>query len=92
MTTGKKALDYLNNCEVFFSDKSEDEDNQKLESAQIFIQTPVNCNGINRNIDSVYKNVADRDASLLSGNQLLECNVLEMKLRNLKVERGKNDE
>ena len=79
----------MDNCEVFFSDKSEDKDNQKLKSAQIFIQPPVNCNGINHDIDSVYKNVAYRDASLLSGNQLLECNVLEMKLRNFKVVRGK---
>ena len=58
MATGKKksytlseALDYLDNLEVSSSDESEDEDNGKLKSAQIFIQPPVNCNDVNSNID-----------------------------------------
>ena len=99
MTTGKKksytfneVLDYLDNYEVSFSDKSEDEDNQKLKSAQIFIQPPVNCNGIKRDIDSIHENVAHRDASVLGGNKLLGCNLLEVKLTDLKVVRGNNNE
>ena len=48
MVTGKKksyilneALDYLDNLEVSSSDKSKDEDDGKLKSANIFIQPPV---------------------------------------------------
>ena len=99
MATGKKksytlseALDYLDNLEVSSSDESKDEDDRKLKSAQIFIQPPVNCNDMNSDIDSGDENVADGDASVLSGNQLLGCAVLEMKLTNAKVVRGNDDE
>ena len=99
MATGKKkdytlseALDYLDNLEVSSSDESKDEDYKKLKSAQIFIQPPVNCNDLNSDIDSGDENVADGDASVLSGNQLLECAVFEMKLTNGKVVRGNDDE
>ena len=47
---------------------------------------------MNTNIDSWDENVADGDASDLSGNQLLGCAALEMKLTNAKVVRGNNDE
>ena len=43
-------------------------------------------------IDSGNENVANGDASVLSGNQLLECTVLEMKLTNAKVVRGNDGE
>ena len=50
MATGKKkrytlskAFDYLDNLEVSSSDEFEDEDDDKLISAQIFIQNTVNC-------------------------------------------------
>ena len=99
MATGKKkiytlseALDYLDNLEVSSSDESEDEDDEKLKSAQIFIQPPVNCNDMNSDIDSGEENVADGDARVSSGNQLLGCAVLEMKLTKGKVVRGNDDE
>ena len=38
------------------------------------------------------ENVAEGDASVLSGNQLLGCAVLEMKLISAKVVRGNDDE
>ena len=37
-----EAFDYLDNVELSSSDESKDEDNEKLKSAQIFIQPPVN--------------------------------------------------
>ena len=58
-------------------------------------QAPVNCNDVNSDIDSGDENVVDGDVSVFSGNQLLGCAVLEMKLTNSKVVRGdeenKND-
>ena len=66
-----EALDYLDNLEVSSSDESEDVDDEIGKSAQIFIQPPVNCNDMNSDIDSGNENVADGDASVLSGNQLL---------------------
>ena len=47
---------------------------------------------MNTNIDSRDEIVADRDASVLSGNQLLVCDVLEIKLTNAKVVRSNDDE
>ena len=47
---------------------------------------------MNSDIDSGDENVAYGDASVLSGNQLLGCAVLEMKLTNAKVVRGNDDE
>ena len=47
---------------------------------------------MNSDIDSGNEIVADGDASFLSGNQLLGCVVLEMKLINAKVVRGNDDE
>ena len=89
MATGKKksytlseALDYFDNLEVFSSDESEDKDYEKLKSAQIFIQPPVDCNNMNSDIDSGDENVADGDVSVLSDNQLLGFYLLEMKLTN----------
>ena len=38
------------------------------------------------------ENVAEGDASVLSGNQLLGCAVLEMKLISAKLVRGNDDE
>ena len=76
-----EALDNLNNLEVPSSDESEDEDDEQLKSAQVFIQPPINCN----DIESRDENVADGVASVLSGNQLLGCAVLKMKLTNDKV-------
>ena len=90
--TLKEALDYLHNLEDSSSDESKDEDNEKLKWAQIFIQSPVNWNDMNSDIDSGDENVANGDASVLSGNQLLGCAVLEMKLTSGKVVRGNNDE
>ena len=59
MATGKKknytlseARDYFDNLEVSSSDESEDEDDEKLKPAQIFMQPPVNCNDINSDIGS----------------------------------------
>ena len=94
MATGKKksytlseAFNDLDNLEVSSSDESEDEDNKKLKSAQIFIQPPVNCSDMKSD-----ENVADGYVSVLSGNQLLRCAALEMKLTNGKVVRGNDDE
>ena len=99
MATGNKniytlneALDHLENLEVFSSDESENEDDGKLKSAQFLIQPPINCSDINSDIDSGDENVADWDASVLSGNQLLGCAVLGMKLTNAKVVRGNDEE
>ena len=47
---------------------------------------------MNSDIDSGDKNVADKDVNVLSGNQLLGCAVLEMKLTNGKVVRGNDDD
>ena len=47
-----EALDYLDNLEVSFRDESKVEDEEKLKSAIIFFQPRVNCNGMNKNIDS----------------------------------------
>ena len=87
MVTGKKkscilneALDYLDNLEVSSSHESKDKDERKLKSAKNFIQPPVNCSDLNS------------DLSVLSGNQLLGCAVLEINLTNAKVVRGNNDE
>ena len=87
-----KLLDYLDNLQVFSSKESEDENNEKLKSAQIFIQLPVNCNDMNSGINSGDENTADGDVSVLSGNQLLGCVVLEMKLTNSKVVTRNYDE
>ena len=99
MATGQKksytlseALGYLDDLEVSSSDESKDEDNEKLKSAQVFIQPPVNCNDMNSDIDSGDENVAGREASVLSSNHLLGWAVLEMNLTNAKVVRGSNDE
>ena len=99
MATGRKksytlseAIDYLDNLEVSSSHESEDEHNRKLESALIFIQLPINCNDMNSDINSGDENVAVGDVSVLSGNQLLGCAVLEMKLTNGEVVRGNDDE
>ena len=46
---------------------------------------------MNSGIDSGDENVADGDASASTGNQLLGCPVLEMKLTNAKVVRGNDD-
>ena len=96
MATGKKKSytpkEELENLEVSPSDESEDEDNRKLKSAQIFIQPPVNCNDMNSDIDLGDENAVDGDASVLSGNQLLECAVLEMKLTIGKVVGDNDDE
>ena len=59
---------------------------------KISIHPPVNCSDMNSNIDSGDENIADGDASVLSGNQLLRCAVLEMKLTNIKVVKGNDDE
>ena len=47
---------------------------------------------MNSDIDSGDENVAYGDASVLSGNQLLGCVVLEMKLTNTKVAGGNDNE
>ena len=99
MATGKsksytlsETYDYLDNLEVSSSYKSEDEDNEKLKLAQIFIQPPVDCNDMNSDVELGDENVTDGDASVLSGNQLLGYAVSEMKLTNGKVVRGNCDE
>ena len=89
--TLSEALDYLDNLEVSSCDESEDEDNGKPKSAQIFIQPPVNCNDMDSDINSGDEKVAYGDASVLSSNQLLGCAVLEMKFKNTKVVRGGDD-
>ena len=82
----------MDNLEVSSSDKYKDEDNEKLKLAQIFIQPPANCNGMNSDIDSGDENAANRDASVFSGNQLVGCAVLEIKLTNSNAVRGNDDE
>ena len=47
---------------------------------------------MNSGIDSGDENVADGDVSVLSGNQLLGCAVLQQKLTNAKVVRGNDGE
>ena len=86
MATGKKngyilneALDYLDNLKVSSSDEAKDKDERKLKSAKNFIQPLVNCNDLNS------------DLSVLNGNQLLGCAVLEISLTNAKAVRGNND-
>ena len=90
--TPSESLDYLGNLEVSSGDESKDEDDRKLKSAQIFIQPPINCNKMNKDIHSGDENVVNGDASVFNGNWLPQCAVLEMKLRNAKVVGGNNDE
>ena len=47
---------------------------------------------MNSDIDSRDENIANWDTSGLSGNQLLGCAVLEMKLTNVKLVGGNDDE
>ena len=47
---------------------------------------------MNSDIDSGHENVADGDASVLSGNQLIGSAVLKTKLINDKEVRGDDDE
>ena len=81
----------MDNLEVS-SDESEDEDDEKLKSAQIFIHPPKNCNNMNSDIDSGVENLANGDASVFSGNHLLGFAVLEMKLTNGKEVIGNNND
>ena len=90
--TLSEAHVYLDHLKVSSSDESKDKVDEKLKSEQIFIQATVNCNGMNNNIDSGDENVANGNASVLSGNQLLGCAVLKMILINGNVVRDKNDE
>ena len=82
----------MHNLEVSSGDESEDEGDEKLKSAQIFIQPPVNCDDMKSDISWRDGNVANGDASVLSGNQLLGCAILEMKLTNGQVVRSNDDE
>ena len=90
MMTGKKKKYTLSETLDSFDDL--EVDNKKLKSLQIAIHLPVKSNDMNSDIDSGDENVADGDASFLSGNQLLGCAALEIKLTNGQVVRGKDDE
>ena len=86
--TGKKKKYTLSETLDSFDDL--EVDNKKLKSLQIAIHLPVKSNDMNSDIDSGDENVADGDASFLSGNQLLGCAAFI--ILTSQVVRGKDDE
>ena len=75
--TLSQALDYLDNLEV--SSDSEEESLGDLQSANIYLQPPLNSNRLSSDVDSGDENAAAADTSNLSGNQLLSSAILEIK-------------
>ena len=88
--TLSQALDYLDNLEV--SSDSEEESLGDLQSAKIYLQPPLNSNSPNSDIDSGDENTAAADTSNLSGNQLYNSAVLEIKCLSEKVIVGQSED
>ena len=82
--TLSQVLDYLDNLEV--SSDSEEKSLGDLQSAEIYLQSPLNSNRPSSDVDSGDENTAAAvDTSNLSGNQLLSSAVLEIKCSSGKV-------
>ena len=88
--TLSQALDYLDNRGV--SSDSEEESFGDLQSAKIYLQPPLNSNRPSSDVDSGDKNTAAADASNLSGNQLLNSVVLEIKCPSGEVIVGQSED
>ena len=88
--TLSQALDYLDNLEV--SSNSEEKYLGALQSAKIYLQSPLNSNRPSSDVDSGDENTAAADTSNLSGNQLLSSAVLEIKCPSGKVIVGQSED
>ena len=78
-----QALDYLDNLEV--SSDSEEESLGDLQSAKIYLQSPLNSNRPSSDVDSDDENTEAGDTNNLRSNQLLSSAVLEIKYPSGKV-------
>ena len=89
--TLSQALDCLDNLEV--SSDSEEQSLDDLQSAKIYLQSPLNSNRPNSDVDySDYENTAAADTSSLSGNRLVSSAVLEIKCPSGKVIVGQSED
>ena len=88
--TLSQTLDYLDNLEV--SSDSEEESLGNLQSAKIYLQTPLNSNRPSSDFNSGDENTAAADTSNLSGNQILSSAVLEIKCPSGKVTVGQSED
>ena len=75
--TLSQALDYLDNLEV--SSNSEEKYLGALQSAKIYLQSPLNSNRPSSDVDSGEENTVAADTSNLSDNQLLGFAAFEIK-------------
>ena len=85
-----QALDYLDNLEV--SSDSEKESLGDLQSAKIYLQSPLNSNRPSSDVDSDDENTAAADTSNLSSYQIFSSAVLEIKCPSGKVISGQSDD
>ena len=90
MFTLSQAFDCLDNLEV--SSDSEEQSLGDLQSTKIYLQSRLNSNRPNSDVDFKYENTAAADTSSLSGNQLLSSVVLEIKCPSGKVIVGKSED
>ena len=88
--TFSQAPDYLDNLEV--SSDSEKEFLGDLQSAKICLQSPLNSNRPNSDVDSGDENTAAAHTNNLSGNQLPSSAILEMKCPSGKVILGQSED
>ena len=88
--TLSEALDYLDNLEVSLD--SEEESLDDLQSANIYLQPPLNSNRPSSDVDSSDENTAAADKSKPSGNELLSSAVLEIKCPSEKVIVGQSED
>ena len=88
--TLSQALDYLDNLKV--SSDSEVESLGDLQSVKIYLQSPLNSNRPNSDVDSGDENTAATDTSNLSDNQHLSSAVLEIKCPSGKMIVGQSED
>ena len=88
--TLSQALDYIDNLKV--SSDSEVESLGDLQSAKIYLQSPLNSNRPNSDVDSGDENTAATDTSNLSDNQHLSSAVLEIKCPSGKMIVGQSED
>ena len=81
--TFSQALDYFDNLEV--SSDSEEESSGDLQSAKIFLQSPLNSNRPSSDVDSGDEYTAAADTSNRSGNQHLSSAIMEIKCQSGEV-------
>ena len=85
-----QALYYLDNLEV--SSDSEKESLGDLQSAKIYLQSPLNSNRPSSDVDSGDENTVVVDRSNFSSNQLVTSAVLEIKCPSGKVIVGQSED